>query len=109
MTPRKQGYTVTGVPYAVYIRSAVWTEVKRRYRASKLPQNCVVCGNHHVDLHHKTYKRLGAEWLTDLVPLCRIHHKRVHRKAKNGSASIWTGPRHVRREVARKKKRKRDR
>jgi hypothetical protein len=30
-------------------------------------------------LHHKTYKRLGCEKLTDLVALCRLHHELAHK------------------------------
>jgi hypothetical protein len=96
ISKRKQGYTVTGIPYADYIRSAEWAEVKRRYRASKLPKKCVVCQNPNVDLHHKTYKRLGKEWLTDLAPLCRNHHTRVHDRVKSGKGGLWKGPRQLR-------------
>jgi hypothetical protein len=90
---RTNGFTVDGVPYSIYIRSDEWAEVKRRYRASRLPQTCVVCGEKKVDLHHKTYKRLGKERLTDLAPLCRAHHKWLHRRVKRGTASLWSGPR----------------
>lgn len=64
--------------YEVYLLSEHWREVKRRYRASDLPQDCYACGAAQVDLHHVTYVRLGHEELTDLVPLCRDHHDRVH-------------------------------
>jgi hypothetical protein len=99
---RKRGYTVTGQPYKLYLRSPEWAEVKRRYRSSKLPQTCVVCGSKKVDLHHKTYERLGKERLTDLVPLCRSHHKWLHRRVKAGTASLWSGPRVIRRVKKRK-------
>jgi hypothetical protein len=65
--------------YAEYLQSEHWQEVRRQYRASrKLPQTCVVCGNQRVDLHHLTYRRIGRERLTDLVPLCREHHDEAH-------------------------------
>jgi hypothetical protein len=64
--------------YHRYIRSAEWTAVKKRYRESKLPQVCAVCGDKKVDLHHRTYKTLGMERLRDLVPLCRDDHKGLH-------------------------------
>jgi hypothetical protein len=64
--------------YQSYIRSRAWSEVKARYRASNLPQKCVVCLADRVELHHRTYARLGHERLTDLVPLCRDHHKEAH-------------------------------
>lgn len=69
----------TKASYAAYLRSDHWQNVKTRYRTSKLPQSCVVCGAERVDLHHRTYERLGRERLTDLVPLCREHHGEAHR------------------------------
>lgn len=102
---RKSGYTVDGVPYRVYVRSDAWAAVKARYRKSKLPQKCVVCQSAVVDIHHKTYDRLGAERLTDLVPLCRKHHDRVHERVGEGTASIHNGPKRVRLAAARARKR----
>jgi hypothetical protein len=69
----------TKASYAAYLRSDHWRDVKKRYRASAMPQACVVCGEARVDLHHRTYERLGHEELTDLVPLCRQHHGEAHR------------------------------
>jgi hypothetical protein len=65
--------------YHAYIRSPEWAEKKRRYRASDLPQRCVVCNEPKVDLHHRTYSRFKKERLTDLVPLCRAHHDEAHK------------------------------
>jgi hypothetical protein len=70
--------------YRAYLRSAYWRDVKRRYRASDLPQACVVCGDPRVDLHHKTYERRGREELTDLEPRCRKHHEEVHAEDRPG-------------------------
>lgn len=83
LTRHKKGFTVTGIPYRDYMKSAEWAEVRRRYRASKLPQHCLTCGSKELTLHHRTYKRLGAERLTDLVPLCWEHHQELHRKEKH--------------------------
>lgn len=65
--------------YRIYLRSPHWQDIRARYRASQMPQACVVCGASRVDLHHRTYERLGAELLTDLVPLCREHHGEAHK------------------------------
>jgi hypothetical protein len=65
--------------YRDYLRSDHWHELRERYRASQLPQVCFVCWDPNVDLHHKTYKRLGEERLTDLLPLCRLHHDLAHK------------------------------
>jgi hypothetical protein len=64
--------------YAEYLRSDHWKSVKQRYRRSRLPQGCVVCGLLLVDLHHRSYKSLGKENLNHLIPLCREHHYSTH-------------------------------
>ena len=84
-------YDGTVMPYAAYITSEHWGRVKARYRKSKFPQCCVVCDRPDVDLHHRTYKRLGHEWLQDLQPLCRDHHKAVHDMMRTSSRKgrLW--------------------
>lgn len=82
--------TVDRNGYAAYIRSSAWRSVKKRYRESRLPQKCLVCGDTQFDLHHRTYKNLGAERLMDLVPLCRKHHEAVHSLQKqNPRLDLW--------------------
>jgi hypothetical protein len=82
--------------YMAYLLSPEWASVRERYRteSNNLPQKCVVCGDSHFDLHHRTYKRLGAELMSDLIPLCRLHHKELHDRRLN----LWDGPRIVRKE-----------
>lgn len=67
--------------YRNYIQSDRWAAKKREYWASKLIQHCYVCERSDLtlDLHHKTYKRLGYEKLQDLIPLCREHHEETHK------------------------------
>lgn len=72
---KKLGYQT----YGQYLTSEHWREIKEQYRNSGLQQDCFVCHDPNVDLHHKTYKRLGEERLDDLVPLCRLHHEAAHR------------------------------
>jgi hypothetical protein len=61
-----------------YRKSEQWRETKRRYLTSDYPQRCLVCNSSDFDLHHRSYARLGAEQLFDLVPLCRRHHDELH-------------------------------
>ncbi len=61
-----------------YQQSDHWREVRWRYRKSDYPQRCLVCGARNFDLHHRSYARLGAELLFDLVPLCQKHHGELH-------------------------------
>lgn len=66
------------VDYESYITSDNWEQFKKRYYASH-EKRCVVCGTcDNVQLHHHTYARLGSEADTDVVPLCKEHHKGVH-------------------------------
>lgn len=79
--------------YRAYLRTPHWQDVRRRYWASKMPKRCAVCGRTDtpLDLHHRTYKRIGNERLSDLILLCRQCHEETHavaavrkrRKARN--------------------------
>lgn len=66
--------------YSAYIQSEAWQQVRARFFKSKLWKGCCFgCGrNVPVDLHHRTYRRLGCERLSDLIPLCRECHKLTH-------------------------------
>jgi hypothetical protein len=94
---RKHGYT----SLFHYLLSDHWREMKERYWATVhltgddigyykrgLPQACVVCADPNVDLHHRTYARLGEEHLTDLVALCRLHHDQLH----DEGLDLWHAP-----------------
>ncbi len=73
--------------YAKYIQSEQWqalrTVVLRRDKYT-----CQGCGKPHcLDVHHKTYNRLGDEELTDLETLCRRCHKDTHYESSFKPAS----------------------
>jgi len=86
-----------GMTYQQYLASDHWADVKARYKRSKLPQNCYVCGKQPVELHHRTYKRLGEEKLMDIVPLCRTCHQGTHDRSKETGDSLWEATRRFRR------------
>lgn len=92
---RRAGYK----SYAEYLRSDHWRDLRNRYYESKLSSRCYVCGSRGVDLHHKTYKRLGQEYLWDLVPLCRGHHQAAHDlcgSQGDRNADLWWAARRLR-------------
>src|ERR1043165_4670367 len=64
--------------YEEYLQSELWRQSKQRYYASEYPKHCLICGSPDIELHHRTYVRMGNEELFDLVPLCRKHHERLH-------------------------------
>lgn len=68
--------------YGDYLGSRHWQDFKKRYRDSGLPMKCAVCGCGPIQLHHHTYIRLGDEHLDDVTPVCREHHKAIHRWLK---------------------------
>ena len=77
--------------YAWYIGSPHWTATKDRYRHSGRPWRCYVCGGDGaLALHHRTYERMGAEELDDLVPVHAGCHARIHRlhRASKGRLSL---------------------
>jgi hypothetical protein len=86
--------------YESYIKSNAWRAKRQRYFASKLPQNCLVCNDSKVHLHHRTYSRLGFERLQDLVPLCQKHHSECHQFLERSGMGHWGGTKHYLRSVA---------
>lgn len=79
--------------YTKYLQSKHWQRVKERYMKSKRPKRCYLCGTtENLHLHHRTYKRLGQEYLRDLTMLCAKCHSEIHVVLKNKVSSrtnIW--------------------
>jgi hypothetical protein len=64
--------------YFAYMRSPQWAAVVRRY-FKKHRRRCAACPSEtHIQLHHRTYVRLEAEYDSDLVALCDTCHSMVH-------------------------------
>jgi 5-methylcytosine-specific restriction endonuclease McrA len=67
------------IDYATYISSPEWhakaTDAKRR-----AGWECALNPEHrgHLEVHHRTYARLGHERPTDLIVLCEECHRRYH-------------------------------
>jgi hypothetical protein len=75
--------------YSVYLKSPHWRRLKARYKRER-PWVCL-CGECLLlDLHHKTYERIGRERLDDLQPLCRGCHTTVHQLEREGQGSLDT-------------------
>lgn len=87
---RGQGYQ----DYADYLRSPHWARVRLAYwdRAvvgdELLPADCLCGETEDLQLHHKTYERVGHEKLTDLRPLCDDCHRLVHVLERRGDLTI---------------------
>jgi 5-methylcytosine-specific restriction endonuclease McrA len=77
---KKLGYS----SYKIYLNSDHWKDVRKKFWASKLPKYCGGCGSKKgLSLHHKTYKRLGSERLTDFILVCNDCHLKIHKKNNN--------------------------
>jgi 5-methylcytosine-specific restriction endonuclease McrA len=64
--------------YEEYLQSPEWRiraeDAKHRGR-----WECALCASHeNLEVHHRTYVRLGRELPSDLVVLCRRCHRRHH-------------------------------
>lgn len=64
--------------YDAYLCGTHWQDFKERYRTSGNSIRCAVCKCTNFELHHQSYARLGEERFDDVVPLCPVHHDKVH-------------------------------
>lgn len=67
------------VRYETYLRSARWQR-KARAARKKAGQRCQLCNRpgFPLEVHHRTYERLGFELPGDLLALCQRCHRRHH-------------------------------
>lgn len=65
--------------YQRYIRSGRWARTRKRYYKWH-GRHCHRCGKRRcrLELHHKTYERLGRERMSDLIALCEDCHHAAH-------------------------------
>lgn len=61
-----------------YLKTREW-RVKRNRALIRAGNRCQICAStYRLDVHHRTYERLGCELLSDLVVLCRKCHQHYH-------------------------------
>lgn len=66
------------VDYGRYLQTAEWRQ-RRDAKLRSVRWQCERCpARRNLQVHHKTYERLGREWLTDLEVLCRDCHEGEH-------------------------------
>lgn len=99
---RSLGYS----SYREYLSGDHWQDVRRRYWASKLAKKacCAGCGaTSKLNLHHRTYKRIGEEWLTDLILACRDCHGEIHDFEAVEQVHVWRATKKVLRSARKEK------
>lgn len=75
--------TQTVADYAAYLASPEW-KARRRYYYAKALHRCELCGHSSdamgkgLNVHHRTYERLGREFDADVIVLCRSCHEKFH-------------------------------
>lgn len=77
-TARQQWYR------GVYLQSPHWVAFRRQWWNEHPNARCHRCHRRQrpMDLHHLTYRRLGHERPTDVIPLHRSCHNATHRRTK---------------------------
>lgn len=70
--------------YSDYLNSNVWRE-KRVKRLAMDRFRCASCGSkQRVEVHHLTYERIFHELMSDLLPLCYLHHQAAEEMVSKG-------------------------
>jgi hypothetical protein len=69
---------MTQQQYENYLASDRWQIIATKAK-ERAHHQCALCWRRRrLEVHHRTYERLGHEWVTDLVVLCwwchRLHH-----------------------------------
>lgn len=64
--------------YTTYMQSPEWRKVRDRALEFWKCRCCICFGLDQVEVHHRTYERLGHEWLSDVVCLCKPCHALFH-------------------------------
>lgn len=68
------------VKYMDYIQSEAWHK-KRKRKLKEANFHCEQCGaDGALQVHHKTYDRLGREWMKDLEVLCPSCHEKADKR-----------------------------
>lgn len=70
--------------YSTYLRSDAWRELRARV-IRRAGAACEQCGRGFLtplDVHHRTYRRIGAEQEADLLALCRACHAQADKRRR---------------------------
>ena len=79
---------LTWPEYQQYLRTPRWAAM-RDHALARFDWRCAACHSpDHLHVHHRTYERVGAEYLTDLTVLCRYCHHVLHETWSRTSVEI---------------------
>jgi CRISPR/Cas system-associated protein Cas10 (large subunit of type III CRISPR-Cas system) len=76
---RKRLLKLRAMPYEEYLQTPHWKR-RREDRLRAAGRRCQLCnrGSVTLNVHHRTYERLGEELDGDLIVLCRTCHSTFH-------------------------------
>lgn len=95
---RELGYA----DYADYLKSSHWERLRAAYwQADDTPKTCFCGETDGLQLHHRTYTRLGAEEFSDLLPMCAPCHVAAHVLERRGDLGLDLAGFQSRRRAAR--------
>lgn len=78
------GYFAGHATYADYRASPWWARV-REDALHRAHNRCQLCATQtRLEVHHNTYERLGKEWPSDVIVLCRSCHAKHHDRLAGG-------------------------
>lgn len=63
--------------YQDYLASERWTAFRTR-AMHHWGYKCLLCQRTPIMMHHTSYARICDESVTDVIPLCKTHHRAIH-------------------------------
>ena len=69
-----------------YLKTEHWIKFRKEVR--KLRKVCEICGSDkRLNVHHRHYRTVGRENFGDIYLVCKYHHKKLHKIAKEKKIS----------------------
>ena len=85
MLDEKRIQELKAMPYSEYLLTPEW-QTKREQALERARHRCQLCNSaEHLNVHHRTYERLGNEDIEDLTVLCKACHEHFHVPASRGT------------------------
>lgn len=77
----KEVLRLKSLPREEYLKTEHWQEMRRKKLRDSF-YSCSLCNvrNTRLEVHHKTYERVGEEYESDLIVLCHNCHAKFHNK-----------------------------
>ncbi len=71
------------LPYTEYLKTQYWG-ARRLFALKRAQYRCQVCNasDKPLNVHHRSYERLGEERNTDIIVLCQPCHEMFHKNGK---------------------------